>query len=218
MAQCRRELDKYPSDLCETLIIDAEKSVEAVAGFYLDRFEVSQDEFDACAAAGGCRRRTQLRWEDGRQPATGMTRTAAVNYCRWKKKRLPTAAEWTRAARGADERMYPWGDQSPGEVDSRRASYGRFTRKGGVASRDDRHKYAGPVRIFRDVESPFGAVNLVGNVAEWTASGTADLAVLAGGGWRSAPFQLRVTRAERVSPDLLRDDIGLRCARDGRKN
>lgn len=220
LKQCRRDLSKYPTNLCETLVTDAGPSTVRVAGFYLDRFEISQDAFDACASAGGCKRRAQLRWEDGRQPATGMPRQAAEAYCRWKKKRLPTLLEWTRATRGSDERLYPWGDAAANADDVQRASYGRFTRKRGAPTRDDRHKYAGPVRIFRDIESPFGAANLVGNVAEWTAAATEneDKATLVGGGWRSAPFQLRVTRTESVAPSLSRDDIGFRCALDGRKN
>jgi len=218
MTQCRLELAKYPAAICETLITDIESRAQELPGFYLDRFEVSQDAFDACVSAGGCRRRAPLRWEDGRQPATGMTRDAAANYCRWKKKRLPTTAEWTRAARGHDGRLYPWGNEAVNAGDTHRASYGRFTRKNGAPTRADRHKYSGPVRIFRDVLSPFGAANLVGNVAEWTLSDATDKGVLVGGGWRSAPFQLRVTRTERVAPTVSRDDVGFRCALDGRKN
>ena len=219
IAWCQKALKKYPEDLCGSLVVDEPRDEAVVVeGFYLDRFEVSQDEFNACAIIGRCRRRSQLRWEDGRQPATGVTRALAVEFCRWKDKRLPTATEWLRAARGDGERIFPWGDALPAVGDDSQANYGRFSRTGGAPAREDRHKYAGPVQIFSEVASPFGAANLAGNVAEWTLSDVGDQVVVAGGGWRSAPFQLRVTRTERVAPDLLRDDIGFRCARDGRKN
>ena len=78
--------------------------------------------------------------------------------------------------------------------------------------RKDRHPYAAPVNVFEKVGSPFGAVNLAGNVREWTSSMVDKRVIVAGGGWQSAPFQLRITRRDLVRPAKSINDLGFRCA------
>jgi formylglycine-generating enzyme required for sulfatase activity len=92
-------------------------------------------------------------WED--HPAAEVSWFGARDYCRWKQMRLPTEAEWEKAARGDDRRRYPWGDEAPSPA---RAVYGRAY---GATAPGGRHP-AGA--------SPHGAQDMIGNLREWTSS------------------------------------------------
>lgn len=217
-ARCVRDLDGYPEAWCDERVgptVEPVEAARAVGGFFIDVREVSQGRFRECIAAGACDL-LKLTWDLDTQPATGVTRDMAAAYCTWRGGRLPTADEWLLAARGTDGRLYPWGDDDLGDGREARANHGRFTHKGGLPERSDRHKYAAPVEVFDDRGvSPYGAQNMAGNVKEWTADTTAEgEAVAMGGGWREAPFELRVTRREPLAPDTARNDLGLRCVVD----
>lgn len=216
-AQCIADLEGYPKTFCdERFPPDAEPLVDArLAGpFFIDAQEVSQGRYRECSTAGVCEP-PKLTWDLDAQPTTGVTRDMAAAYCKWRGGRLPTADEWLLAARGQDGRLYPWGDEPPGTGRDARANYGRFTHKGGLPERGDRHKYAAPVELLADRGlSPYGAQAMAGNVMEWTATVEDGEAIVMGGGWREAPFELRVTRRERLPPDTARNDLGLRCAID----
>lgn len=134
-----------------------------VAPFLLDRTEVTNAAYHECEAAGVCRPHdTQSSEENGfgpderfrgpDQPVSGVSHADAGAFCAWKGKRLPTEAEWERAARGADGRKYPWGDEP---ANPRLAVYGGDV----TASVGSRPKGAGP----------YGHLDLAGNVWEWVA-------------------------------------------------
>jgi formylglycine-generating enzyme required for sulfatase activity len=82
--------------------------------FWIERFEVTNDKFNACIKAGGCKKHESYKGFMGpRQPAVGITWFNAQNYCAWAGRRLPTEAEWEKAARGTDGDLYPWGNEPP---------------------------------------------------------------------------------------------------------
>jgi formylglycine-generating enzyme required for sulfatase activity len=145
----------------------------------------------------------------------------AKNFCEWSSPngRLPTEAEWEKAARGTDGRNYPWGD----EID---CSYANYT--------DDNGPCVGaisPVGDYLKGESPYGAYDMAGNVWEWVAdwydrsyyvnspevnptgpeSGLGR--VLRGGGWNTDFFDVRSTARYSLGPKSTLWEIGFRCSR-----
>lgn len=166
----------------------------AVSAFYIDRVEVSQAAYLKCVSAGKCRLFTR-RWDDERHPATGVTRDMAAAFCAHRGARLPTAAEWSRAAGSA---RYPWGDvYEPGRMNR---------------STGDRYRYVAPVDAFTDAgASPFGVLGMAGNVREWTASARGGKAVVAGTGFADGAWK-RTTRTRAIDPQTAKRDLGFRCA------
>jgi len=126
--------------------------------YYLDRYEVTQAEYQTFVSATG--RPAPTDWMGRRHPV-GLARHPVVSvtwadadaYCRWAGKRLPTEPEWERAARGTAGRAYPWGDR----FELGRANVGG-ARNGTTV-----------VGSYPNGRSPEGVYDLVGNVWEWTA-------------------------------------------------
>ncbi|MFZ2199086.1 MAG: SUMF1/EgtB/PvdO family nonheme iron enzyme [Thermodesulfovibrionales bacterium] len=143
--------------------------------YKIDRYEVSAKDFAAFLIARGNPENRYFTAEDsstvevGHQgyaakqgyedfPANNVSWFGAMEYCRWKGKRLPTEAEWEKAARGDDRRIYPWGYGFPTE---NRARYARDFGESGV-------KVMVSVDALPAGESFYGAKNMAGNVVEWT--------------------------------------------------
>ena len=176
-------------DLCsrwsEILDRRAPRSVW-IDGFSIDRTEVTQAAYRACVRADRCSpvpltsaAREHLGAD---RPVTWITRAEAQTYCGWRGGRLPTEAEWEKAARGTDGRTWPWGDAiraddfnhgKPRDAVLREADrvYGADNTIRLLGDRDDSdgYPYAAPVGALRWSRGPYGAVDQAGNVAEWVA-------------------------------------------------
>ncbi len=192
--------------------------------FYIDHTEVTVAAYARCVAAGKCRAASsQTAAGDGRLPVVGVSHDDAVAYCAFVGRRLPTEPEWEKAARGVDARTYPWGN----EFSCARGNFGNFGGDGRCAE-DGAPGKPVPVGSFGGGASPYGALDLAGNVWEWVdgrygfapdradrspQTAAAELRVIRGGGCCSI---LGLPRASNrlALPRGYRDvDIGFRCAR-----
>lgn len=196
--------------------------------FYVDRFEVTTGRYAKFLAATGSAHPPE-GWEaldldrGDELPVSGVDWNDASAYCKWVGRRLPTESEWEKAARGTDERRFPWGNESPqlDRLNFQNASPEAYD--GGLEK----------VGTHPAGRSPYGVHDMAGNVAEWTAdwyaesfpvgerrnpqgpaSGTSK--VIRGGGRFEPAERMNATRRSYGAPDLRGEDIGFRCAQDAR--
>jgi len=161
---------------------------------------------------------TLARW-----PALYVTWSEASDFCRTRDKRLPTEAEWEKAARGDSGNLFPWGHRPPTQA---LAMFGQY------------HAHEIPIVASVDSgeegRSPYGLHHMAGNAAEWVEDwfgidyyatmpdrnphGPANgrYKVVRGGSWKSAPALLRTATRGGASPDQRAATIGFRCARSAR--
>lgn len=196
-----------------------------VAAFFLDRTEVTVAAYRRCVEADACTPAVagdECNWgEPDRDdfPINCVTWHQATAYCAWADGRLPTEAEWERAARGDDGRLYPWGNVAPDAGGVFRANWGE-----GLA-RDlwirDRWEYDAPVGRFPEGAGPYGTLDQAGNVAEWTADAVvSDLPggpperAVRGGSFREYARRLRTYARDWHGAHRFYSHVGFRCASD----
>lgn len=133
-------------------------------------------------------------------PVVGVDWWSANAYCQWKGKRLPSDLEWEKAARGTRGGIWPWGDKW---------DYANANTGGDKWGDVDGYIYAANVVSFGSGASPWGALNMAGNVAEWTAEGQ-----VAGGSSNSTPSAAGTTARKQYEKTYRSFNIGFRCVKD----
>ena len=191
--------------------------LKKVQAFYIDRTEVSNEEYHRFVKATG--HPSPLHWRGrmypegtGQMPVVRVTWEDAVAYATWANKRLPTEAEWELAAKGHDGRLYPWGPSFDKTWCNTKASSLNETL---------------PVGSFPAGASPYGCLDMCGNVGEWTTdlyapypeskwttrAGASEHRAYRGGSFRSTDLDARTTFRFGAAHKEDRPEIGFRCAR-----
>ncbi len=195
--------------------------------YSMDLFEVSTIQYARFLAA--TKRQPPWQWETvdlsvhGDRPVIGVDWEDAEAYCRWAGKRLPTEAEWEKAARGTDERLYPWGNQMP------TASLANFA----LGARFSYSQVLMPVGHYKQGVSPYGLYDMAGNVWEWVQDWyganyyevspernpqgpeQGQFKVLRGGSWSDLPKYLLTYGRFKLPPTTRNSFTGFRCVKSG---
>ena len=227
---------------------DDEKPVHTVYvnAFYMDKYEVTNAQFKAFVDANPQWQKNNIpdKYSDsfypyldhwtgnsypsgrGNHPVISVSWYAAMAYAQWAGKRLPTEAEWEKAARGGlVGKKYPWGN----EIDSSKANY-------------DANRFVDTIPVGRYAPNGYGLYDMAGNVSEWCLDkfdvdfyarsprqnplagemtlrevivnykNVTTARVLRGGGWRRGATGLRVANRDRTSPTYALVYFGFRCA------
>lgn len=203
-----------------------------VDGFAIDQFDVSVAQYRRCVADGICsdpNKDSHCNWRyDDREehPINCVSWDQAKTYCTWAGKRLPTEAEWEKAARGVDGRLYSWGNEAP---TCERVNFNASPEQG-----KDRycHGQTVPVTEYQRSASPYGAVQITGNVYNWVADwygrefysqgplknprgpSSGKYRVVRGGSWFSLAKDLRLALRGLIPPAVRLNYVGFRCAKD----
>lgn len=204
-----------------TLVLDA---------FAIDRYEVTNFQYQQFVDATGHRKsgppsryaKNMSKMRGLNQPVVYVSWDDAEAFCRWKAKRLPTEAEWEKAMRGTDGRLWPWGDvEQPNGANWARVQ--------------DGYDVAAPVGAVLTDASPYGVMDGAGNVMEWVGDWYAETyfkdapeqnpqspeygtyRALRGGGYATTGADIRITSRSKMVQDFRDETIGFRCAVSGIK-
>ncbi|HWF61641.1 MAG TPA: SUMF1/EgtB/PvdO family nonheme iron enzyme [Nitrospira sp.] len=193
--------------------------------FSIDRYEVTNHQYQQFVLATGHRKpglparyaKSGGKVKGTNQPVVYVSWDDATEYCRWKGTRLPTEAEWEKAMRGSDGRLWPWGNKEQANG----ANWARV---------QDGYEVSAPVGSFQADKSAYGVMDGAGNVIEWVADWYDETyyksspeqnppspeygtyRVLRGGGYTTTGGDVRITSRSKMMPDFRDETIGFRCA------
>ncbi|NOT22772.1 MAG: SUMF1/EgtB/PvdO family nonheme iron enzyme [Nitrospiraceae bacterium] len=210
--------DEHPQ---RTLILNA---------FAIDRYEVTNFQYQQFVNVTGHRKsgpparyaKNMSKMQGINQPVVYVSWEDAEAYCNWKGKRLPTEAEWEKAMRGSDGRLWPWGNvENPNGANWARVQ--------------DGYEVSASVGTVQTDKSPYGVMDGAGNVMEWVADWYAEryfeeapeqnspgpdhgvYRVLRGGGYATTGADIRITSRSKMVQDFRDEAIGFRCAASSEK-
>ncbi len=212
-------LDERPQ---RTVLLDA---------FAIDRYEVTNHQYQQFVDVTGHRKsgpparyaKNMSKMLSINQPVVYVSWEDAETYCHWKGKRLPTEAEWEKAMRGSDGRLWPWGNVEQPDG----ANWARV---------QDGHEVSAVVGTVQTDKSPYGVMDGAGNVMEWVADWYGEryfteaseqnppgpdhgvYRVLRGGGYATTGADIRITSRSKMVADFRDETIGFRCAVSGEKS
>jgi formylglycine-generating enzyme required for sulfatase activity len=204
-----------PEDPAHEVILDA---------YYIDLHEAANSDYKKYLEATGSKALPRY-WDDPNfnqptQPVVGTTWKEAQAFCQWNNKRLPTEAQWEKAARGKRPVKYPWGNEEP---DKTRLNFNSHIGK------------TAPVGSYPTGKSDYGVFDLSGNVAEWVQDWhfpeyylfspkenppgpeKGHYKIIRGGNWKNKAEDVRLTYRNATVPKARSKTVGFRCAADAPK-
>lgn len=191
--------------------------------FEIDRAEVTGARWNQCVAAGKCKKKDNTQ-KNPTLPVVGVTKKEAAGFCRFAGGRLPTEVEWEKAARGNRNPIFvwPWGTVVVrGCVGLKELT--KVTKVKIFGSKRSSRKLPWPPGTFSCDVSPYGLVDMGGNVREWTiesknrgevkekTSYYSKKGIVKGGSFRTSPFSARISHRSHYSRGYSAEDIGFRC-------
>lgn len=208
----------------EGAIDEKPRRTVSLEAYQINQYEVTQ--FDYAEFVKATRHRSPLSryvkniqsFNHPNQPVVYVTWEDADGYCRWRGERLPTEAEWEKAARGLQGATWPW----PGELNPVFANF---------IGKEDKNNYTAIVGSYEKDKSPFGLYDMSGNVREWVQDwyeeqyyqrapsqnpkgpDTGDMKAMRGSSWNDSPLTGRTTSRMKMFPDYRDTTVGFRCAK-----
>ena len=213
---------------------EAPAHILLIDDFYIDKYEVTNADYKVCVDSQNCslpkNTAFYLSAMDRNHPVVFVSWEMADQYCAWRDARLPTEAEWEKAARGTNNFIYPWGNKFDGgalnfcDMDCTKSWADQSVR--------DHYTMTAPVGLYPDGVSVYNIFDMAGNATEWVAdwyakdyysnspkenplgpeSGTDR--VLRGGSWFDRYLGVRTFVRSHLRPNVAYNYTGFRCARD----